>query len=85
MLGMFEYLTLQALSFIVSAIFAGWGVLLHGGVVTSGDGAPLKEAQLVGVSRYGHILVAWTPLGYSGRLSMFRVVLGQTHISLPGL
>ena len=55
----------QALSFIVSAIFAGWGVLLHGGVVTSGEGAPLKEAQLVGVSRYGHILVAWTPLAFS--------------------
>ena len=53
---------IKALSFIVSAIFAGWGVGLHGAVVTSGDGAPLKVAQLVGVSRYGHILVAWTLL-----------------------
>lgn len=26
----------------------------------SGEGAPLKAAQLVGVSRYGHVLVAWT-------------------------
>ncbi|CAE7244260.1 unnamed protein product [Symbiodinium necroappetens] len=56
----YSWHNILALSFIVSAIFAGWGVLLHGGVVTSGEGAPLKEAQLVGVSRYGHILVAWT-------------------------
>ena len=52
----------KALSFIISAVFAAWGVLLHGAVVISGEGAPMKAAQLVGVSRYGHILVAWTCL-----------------------
>ena len=44
----------------MSAVFAAWGVLLHGAVVISGEGAPLKSVQLTGVSRYGHILVAWT-------------------------
>lgn len=52
----------KALSFIISAVFAAWGMLLHGAVVISGEGAPMKAAQLVGVSRYGHILVAWTCL-----------------------
>eukprot|EP00438_Fugacium_kawagutii_P028570 Skav232559 [mRNA] locus=scaffold3309:81742:84624:- [translate_table: standard] len=50
----------SALSFIISAVFAAWGILLHGAVVISGDGAPMKASQLVAVSRYGHILVAWT-------------------------
>jgi len=56
----YSWHNILALSFIVSAIFAAWGLLIHGGVVTSGEGSPLKVSQLVGVSRYGHILVAWT-------------------------
>ncbi|CAK9043937.1 unnamed protein product [Durusdinium trenchii] len=56
----YSWHNILALSFIVSAVFAAWGVLLHGAVVISGEGAPLKSVQLTGVSRYGHILVAWT-------------------------
>lgn len=56
----YSWHNILALSFIISAVFAAWGVLLHGAVVISGEGAPMKAAQLVGVSRYGHILVAWT-------------------------
>lgn len=56
----YSWHNILALSFIVSSVFAAWGVLLHGAVVISGDGAPMKASQLVAVSRYGHVLVAWT-------------------------
>ncbi|CAJ1344984.1 unnamed protein product [Effrenium voratum] len=56
----YSWHNILALSFIVSSVFAAWGGLIHGGVVVSGEGSPLKPQQLVGVSRYGHVLVAWT-------------------------
>eukprot|EP00931_Biecheleriopsis_adriatica_P064456 TRINITY_DN3922_c1_g1_i1.p1 TRINITY_DN3922_c1_g1~~TRINITY_DN3922_c1_g1_i1.p1 ORF type:complete len:283 (-),score=53.60 TRINITY_DN3922_c1_g1_i1:74-922(-) len=49
-----------ALTLIMSAVFAFWGCLLHGGVVISGEGAPLSIRQLVSTFRFGHILVGWT-------------------------
>jgi len=49
-----------ALSLLVSAMFALWGVSLHGGITISGPGAPLQMVQLHRASRYGHVLLGWT-------------------------
>eukprot|EP00930_Biecheleria_cincta_P087574 TRINITY_DN76800_c0_g1_i1.p1 TRINITY_DN76800_c0_g1~~TRINITY_DN76800_c0_g1_i1.p1 ORF type:complete len:291 (-),score=61.65 TRINITY_DN76800_c0_g1_i1:515-1387(-) len=49
-----------ALSLLMSAMLALWGVSLHGSITISGPGAPLQMNQLQRASRYGHVLLGWT-------------------------
>lgn len=49
-----------ALSLLMSAMFALWGVNLHGSITISGPGAPLEMNHLFRTSRYSHVLLGWT-------------------------
>lgn len=49
-----------ATSVSISALASLWGCFVHGAVACSTPSAPVTAAKVQSVSRYGHVLVAWT-------------------------
>lgn len=49
-----------ATSVSISALASLWGCFVHGAVACSTPSVPVTAAKIQSVSRYGHVLVAWT-------------------------